>query len=201
MYELAIAVQIIAVLFCAIGTFLLYRRIDKAISKNLLAFIAVLTSEYHNYYYKSKTFVEYGLFPHIETKNSPWFYTFMVVLLLCMVYSTALYVANMVISARKARKVNWLSIVALAIGIAFMWVSFGVGFNGYEPISAIVCTILGITSIIMMGSKNSVIINQAYAESYMKSSIGQVIATGDNRFLECNDMPRATWLSGLLRNV
>lgn len=254
MYHLAVAFQITAILFCAIGTFLLYNRIDKAISKNLLAssvfatifgvgylmemlatsegaalyalttqyiglcfvalffaiyttelyhyfrmpnivwvvififnlatFIGVLTSGYHNFYYKERVFVNDGLFPHIETKNTLWFYFFMGVLLACMLYSAVLFILGVIKSVLKKNRV--LSVIALLAGIGFMWVSFGVGFNGYEPISAIVCTVLGITTMIMMGSRNSAIINQAYEESYRNSSIGQIITTKDGRFLECN---------------
>lgn len=258
MYKLAIIVQIIAILFCAIGTFSLYSRIDKATSKNLLAssvfatiygvgylmemlannegsaqyalitqyiglsfvalfftiyttelfhffiipkhiwvaifsfnlatFIAVLTSPYHNYYYKTQVFVQTGLFPHLECEYTPWFYTFMVILTVMMLYSAILFIINTVKSLRK--NFNVFYILAMLLGIIFMWVSFGVGFDGYEPISSIVCCVLGVSSFVMMGSKTSNIINQAYAESYMKSSIGQVITTTDLCFLECNEIAK-----------
>lgn len=254
MYELALVIQICSIVFCAVGTFLLYSRIDKALSKNLLAsalfamvfgvgylmemmarnegealyalitqyiglacvalffsiyatelfhffrmpkliwrlcfcfnlatFVAVLTSGYHHCYYKSMTFVEEGLFPHLETENTLWFYIFMVLLMAMIVYSAAMFIIATIKSMRK--KFNFLASTALIAGIAFMWGSFASGFNGYEPISACVCIVIGVTSFIMMNSKSSAILNTAYAESYMNSTIGQIIVTKDMRFLECN---------------
>lgn len=258
MYELALAVQIVSIVFCAVGTFFLYTRIEKAVSKNLLAsalfalifgvgylmemmatnegaamyalvtqyiglscvalffaiyttelvhffkmpkavwgisfcfnlvtFAGVLTSNSHPYYYKSKEFVQEGLFPHLETKNTLWFYVFMVLLLAMIMYSAILYIIAAIKAFRK--RFNVLAAIGLFFGITFMWVSFAVDFNGYEPISAIVCIVLGVTSLIMVSSKSSAILNKAYAESYMKSSIGQVIVTKSMRFIECNQIAK-----------
>lgn len=258
MYQIALAVQIVAILFCAVGTFFLYYRVDKVVSKNLLAsslfamifgigylmemmarsegaalyslvtqyiglaftalffaiyaterfnyihppkvvwgiifvfnlstFVAVLTSGVHNFYYKERTFVETGLFPHLETTNSVWFYIFMALLFCCILYSAVLFFIALLKSEREGKYL--FAVFAMILGILFMWVSFAVGFNGYEPVSALVCIILGITSFFMMGSKTSVILNEAYAECYLNSSVGQVIITKDNRFIECNKIAK-----------
>lgn len=258
MYGLLIALQIISIAFCMLGTFFLYKSIDKAISKNLLAssvfaiifgigyllemmattegealyalatqyigisfvalffaiystelynlfkipgyvwglifcfelitFIGVITSKYHDYYYSCREFVNTGLFPHMETSGSAWFYGFMVHLLVLMLYSVLMFLMYNFKVSRK--RYSYLTILALALGIACVWGSFLNGFNGYEPISAVVCFSLGITTLIMMGSKTSAIINKAYAESYKNSSIGQIIVTSDMHFLECNKMAK-----------
>lgn len=258
MFELALGIQIGSIVFCAIGTFFLYSRIDKAVSKNLLAsslfamifgvgylmemvaqdegqalyalttqyiglccvglffaiyatemsqsikvprfvwalcflfnlaaFIAVFTSGYHNYYYRSRVFVQDGLFPHIEATHTPWFCLFMLLLLAMLVYSAVIFIVATVRSGKK--RFYAIASVSLFISIVFVWSSFAAGFNGYEPVSAIVCLGLGTTSFIMMSSKNSAILNKAYAESYMESSIGQIIVTHDGRFIECNKIAK-----------
>lgn len=258
MFELALAIQIGAIVFCAVGTFFLYSRIDKAVSKNLLAsslfamifgvgylmemlarsegqamyalitqyiglscvglffaiyatdlsqsfrmpkfvwiicfffnlaaFIAVFTSGYHNYFYRTRVFVQDGLFPHLEMTHTPWFCLFMALLLAMLVYSAVFFVIATIRSGKKRFYV--IASVTLFISVVFVWTSFAAGFNGYEPVSAIVCLSLGSTSFIMMSSKNSAILNKAYAESYMESAIGQIIVTRDNRFIDCNKIAR-----------
>lgn len=258
MFELVLAIQIGSIVFCAVGTFFLYTRIDKAVSKNLLAsslfaiifgvgylmemmarnegqalyalitqyiglscvglffaiyateiahsfkmpklvwgfcfffnlaaFIAVFTSGYHNFFYKSKVFVQDGLYPHLEMKHTPWFCLFMVLLLAMLAYSFAIFLVTTIRSDKKRFFI--LASIAFVIGVVFVWSSFVVGFNGYEPASAAVCFGLGITSFVMMNSKNSAILNTAYAESYMESSIGQIIVTEDKRFIDCNKIAK-----------
>ena len=256
MYKLALAVQIGSILFCAVATFFFYSRIDKAVSKNLLAsslfamifgvgylmemmapdegaalyalvtqyiglacvglffaiystelcqsfrmpkivwavcfffnlatFVAVLTSGSHDYFYTSRVFVQDGLFPHLEMTHSPWFCIFMALLLAMLVYSAVIFIIATIKAGKK--RFYFLTTLVLIIGIVFISSSFAAGFNGYEPVSAVICFVLGCITLVMMNSRRSAILNAAYAESYMKSSIGQIIATNDGRFIECNEI-------------
>ena len=154
----------------------------------LATFIGVLTSKYHDFYYKERRFVDSGMFPHFDFQGSSWFYGFLMHVLVLMIYSILMFLMYIIKKSRK--RYSYLIVMALILGGACIWGSFLNGFGGYEPISAVACICLGVTNLIMMGSKNSSIINKAYAESYKNSSIGQIIVTSDMHFLECNNMAK-----------
>ncbi|MCR4684108.1 MAG: response regulator [Lachnospiraceae bacterium] len=147
----------------------------------------VLTSRYHHLYYRALTFEDNGIFPHFHEQGTILFYLFMahlgILSFTCCVI--ALRVALTTASAKRKRAFWGIFLAAISSFVA-MTVSMMVGFEGYEPTSAILLLVLGVISVVKTAGRTTDPVELAYAQSYQRAKVGLIVLNEERCYLDSN---------------
>lgn len=157
-----------------------------AVKTVILGFI--LTSKYHNIYFKEFSFVETGLYPHFEGGIT----FFRVFFLVSLAFELAFGVLQLIlarihtIQPRIKRRYN-LAVVGGFVVLLGMGVSLMFGFYGYEPTSVLSVLVMFVIALVRFKDKTSQAIQKAYDELFDQSSMAIVILDTEGNFLNCNE--------------
>lgn len=149
------------------------------------------SSRYHTVFYKSISYVNSGIYPHLEQEMTPWFHLFMVHIAVLVLYGAV----NIVRAARRApskirrTQLTRGCIIALFPLLAMVY-SAVAGFSGYEPVSAVTLIAVGFFSIVRTAGKTTDPVELAYSESFSKAIAGIIILDSEHRYLDANDKAR-----------
>ncbi|MBO4901372.1 MAG: response regulator [Lachnospiraceae bacterium] len=148
----------------------------------------MLTSRYHRLYFKELSFTQEGLFPHLVEKGTFLFYLFMahlaaLSLLCCIIAAKVILQTN----SRKRRKAFTGILAAAGLTLLAMIFSIAIGFEGYEPISAIILLVIGIIAIVKTAGKTSDPAELAYAEFFYRTFAGLIVTDVSYRYQDSND--------------
>ncbi len=159
-----------------------------------ITLLLVLSSRYHHLYYRSLSFTQEGLFPHMEEKGTVLLWIFMVHLAVLNVFCCFVAVKMLINSLSTKKKWIYQGIFAATIGtILAMTFSMLSGFSGYEAISALLLLILGVIAIVKTSGRTSNPVEMAYAEAFQRSKAAIVVLDEEYCYLESNDAAREVY--------
>jgi len=107
--------------------------------------VLVFTCEHHTMYYETMTFVEDGLFPHIEFEHGIVYYLYVMMVAGYLIYATASTIRIMLKERRRKRRLQAVIIIVCGLVMAGGLVVYSTGImGGYDAtvISYLICLVL-----------------------------------------------------------
>ncbi|MBR6452241.1 MAG: response regulator [Lachnospiraceae bacterium] len=161
---------------------------------NILSFyetlnlVLVLTARHHTFYYKSLSFTQEGLFPHLIEEPTILLNIFMFHIAGLAVLCCFIAIRAIRQSRYKKRRTAFTGVLlASASAVIAMLLSVSVGFVGYEPISAIILLAIGIIAIVRTAGRTLDPVEIAYAGYLQRTKAALVVVNENYGLLSCND--------------
>lgn len=164
------------------------------ISYNVLVIFSVLQCEWNHLYYKSVSFAEDGLYPHLVIERGPLYYCQIIVIVLVFA-GVFLMTLNAMINAKDARKRKPIVLLFLACLMPMpsyvMFLTDTTG--GYDPVS--IGMLMAIMLIIYNVKKYQIFDLEGIAHKYIIEEMEEalVVVDADYRYLSANPAAIRLW--------
>lgn len=164
------------------------------ISYNVLVIFSVLQCEWNHLYYKSVSFAEDGLYPHLVIERGPLYYCQIIVIVLVFA-GVFLMTLNAMINAKDARKRKPIVLLFLACLMPMLsYVMFLTDTTGgYDPVS--IGMLMAIMLIIYNVKKYQIFDLEGIAHKYIIEEMEEalVVVDADYRYLSANPAAIRLW--------